>query len=78
MPCSVVVGYQCFSGPCCIHLCFTLKMEAAWISEMLVPYHNTADLDMKHHYCESLKTCIMCFIFHILDLLFYYDIWYMY
>jgi len=20
MPCSVVVGYQCFRGPCCCHL----------------------------------------------------------
>jgi len=25
-PCSVVVGYQFFGGPCCLHLYFTLKM----------------------------------------------------
>jgi len=30
-PCSVVIGYQRF----------TLKIEAAWISETLVYYHNT-------------------------------------
>jgi len=31
-PCSVVVGYQRFGGPCCSHLHFTLKTEAAWTS----------------------------------------------
>jgi hypothetical protein len=20
MPCSVAIGYQCFGGPCCLHL----------------------------------------------------------
>jgi len=39
--CGVVLGYQCFSGICCIHLHFTMKMEAAWSSEMLVSYHST-------------------------------------
>jgi hypothetical protein len=38
---SVVVGYRCFRGPCCIHLHFTLKMEAVCSSETLVSYHNT-------------------------------------
>jgi hypothetical protein len=33
-PCSVVVEYQCFG--------VNLKMEAAWPSETLVFYHNTA------------------------------------
>jgi hypothetical protein len=44
MPCSVVVGYHCFRGPCCLHLQdFTLKMEAVWTSEILVSLlHDTA------------------------------------
>jgi len=33
------VGYQCFRVPCCLHLHFTLKMEAAQSAEMLVTYH---------------------------------------
>jgi len=39
----VVVGHLGFTGPCCLHLHFTLNMEAA-----LVSYHNTEDLDLKH------------------------------
>jgi hypothetical protein len=45
-PCSAVVGYQRFRGPCCLH--FTLKMQAAWAFETLVTYH-------KHHSRESFK-----------------------
>jgi hypothetical protein len=46
MPCSVVVGYQRFTGP-------ILKEEAAWTFEMLAFYHNTTwrhnpeDIDCK-------------------------------
>jgi hypothetical protein len=27
MPCNVVVGYQCFRGPCCLHLQGEVKVE---------------------------------------------------
>jgi len=41
-PCTDVIGYQRFGGPCYLILHFTLKMEAAWTSETLVFYNNTA------------------------------------
>jgi len=37
--CSVVVGYQRFRGPSCLHLQYGVKMEVAWTSEKLVSYH---------------------------------------
>jgi hypothetical protein len=58
-PCDAAVGYQCFRGLCCPHLHFTLKMDAAWSSVMVVSYcnitchHNPEDLDLKHHQMEA-------------------------
>jgi hypothetical protein len=40
-PCSVEVGYQLFRGPYCLHLHFTLNMEAAWYSETFKSFHNS-------------------------------------
>jgi len=37
IPCNVV-AYQRFRCPRCLHLHFTLKMEAAWSSETFVSY----------------------------------------
>jgi hypothetical protein len=41
MLCSVVVGYQCFRGSCCLHVQGEVKMEAVRTSETLVSYCNT-------------------------------------
>jgi len=49
---------------------FTLRIEAAWISEMLVSYHITTwhhkseDLNLKHHCCKSLKTDYIHFSYY--------------
>jgi hypothetical protein len=43
-PCSVAVGCQSFRGSYCLHLHFTLKMEAARPSETLVSFRNTTRL----------------------------------
>jgi hypothetical protein len=65
MPCTVVVVYQHFRG-----LCFTLKMETVWTSEMLVYYHHTTqyhipeDLDLNHHCHEILKVCSRGHLLH--------------
>jgi len=51
-PCSFA-GHQRFRGFCCLHLHFTLKMEAVRTSETLVSYHyatrrqNPEDLYLK-------------------------------
>jgi len=51
IPCSVVVGWQYFTGLCCLHLQgWTWRKQRS--SEMLLSYHNTIwcqnpeDLDM--------------------------------
>jgi len=46
--CSVVAGCQCFIAPCYLHL--QGKVEAAWTSEIFVPYHS-----LNLHYHENLK-----------------------
>jgi hypothetical protein len=69
-PYSFVVRYQRFGVPCCLHLQgkaagvrdngidiglhFTLKMEAAWISESSVSYH----INTRRHNPEDLKNLI--------------------
>jgi hypothetical protein len=63
--CGVVVGYQHFRGPCCLHLQFTslhfaslystLNVEAAKSSETLIPYFNTT----WHHNPEGLTFSIL-------------------
>jgi hypothetical protein len=53
MPCIVVVGYQRFKGPCCLHLQGEVEVETAWTYEKLVSYnnitwrHNPADFEMR-------------------------------
>jgi len=39
MPCSVVLGYRRFGRPCCPQFQFTLKIEAGWSAETVVPHH---------------------------------------
>jgi len=51
-PCNVVLGYERFRGPCCLHLPCEVKMEAAWTSETLLSHykttqcHNPEDMDL--------------------------------
>jgi len=49
MLCSIVVAYQCFRRPHCLHHQDEVKMASAWTSKMLVYYHNTA----QHHNPED-------------------------
>jgi len=51
-PCSFVVGYQRFRGPCCLHLQGEVKMEAAWTSETLISHRNIT----RRHKAEDLDT----------------------
>jgi hypothetical protein len=45
MSCSVLLGYQRFRGPCCLHPQGELKMEAAWTSETSVSYHTRLKME---------------------------------
>jgi hypothetical protein len=63
-PCGVVVGYQCFGGPCFLHLQGEVKKEAAWTSETL-SYHNSTwchnnpeELNLNLHKCENLRSLL--------------------
>jgi len=54
-PCDVVVGYRRFGEPCYLHIQGEVKINAAWISETSVSYHNITrrqnpgELDLKSH-----------------------------
>jgi hypothetical protein len=58
--CNVVLGYQRFGGPCCLHL---QGEEVAWTSEMLVSYHITT----RHYNPEELdlKANQICVPYHV-------------
>jgi len=43
-PCSVVVGYQRFRGPCCLHIKGVLSYHNT------TRHHNPEDLDLKNDY----------------------------
>jgi hypothetical protein len=59
IPCSVVVEYQCFGGPCCLLLQGEVKMGTVLSSETLVFnnitwYHSPEDLNF---YLRLLNIC---------------------
>jgi hypothetical protein len=50
-PCIHVVEYQCFGGPCYVHLQGEAKMEVGWSSEKMIFYHMyTRHLNTEDHY----------------------------
>jgi hypothetical protein len=43
--CSVVVGYQCFGGPCCLHLKCEVKMVVSYHN--ITRRHSAEDFDLR-------------------------------
>jgi hypothetical protein len=64
MPCSLVVRCRRIGGTCCCYLQNTLKMEAAYSSELQVTISQTTwrriseDSNVHSHHCEDLKSFI--------------------
>jgi len=77
MPCRAAVGYQCLRGPCCLHLHFTLEMEKARSSKMLVVYHNTTwhhnPEDFNLNFFTTMKTSNLTSIMNCWNALQFYN-----
>jgi hypothetical protein len=57
-PCSGGVGYQCFGGPCCIHLQGEVKTGSKVPNCNTTWHHNPEDSDLNLYCCKNLKSHI--------------------
>jgi hypothetical protein len=52
-PCNVLIRYQRFRGPCCLHL--QGEVKHLYPTATLTRRHNPEDLDLKHHSRERIN-----------------------
>jgi hypothetical protein len=71
MPCSVILGYQCFRGPCCLHLQGGGSMNL-WNASILLQHYMMSQLrrhGLKYSLLWKLQiSCFHCLLGHPISL----------
>jgi len=70
-PFRVVVGYQRFSGPCCLHL-HPGHLKRRYPATTTTRRHNPEEFDLNHHRRKNLK-CLKQHMFNIYSILMNYN-----